>query len=240
MKKIPLVIITYDKYSELWKYNIDSINRYLNAEIYIITNSYDKQNKFDENVHVIVTEEDDWSENLDIGISRLSEDYNLDYALFTFDDLIIQSINNRPCIDEAFRLIKKDEIAAIKLSHSHLGEEKFNESFNFVTQNKYKTTLVFTVWDLNVLQELASLGYNPWEFEVNGYKHLPNTQYTVLSSGTNLIDYFNSIVKGKVVRDASFELNEFKKMSVHKFVLYKMKLTAIRTLNKLRNSIRSK
>ena len=192
--EISLIVLSCDKYSDLW----DPFEFYFNRnwpdcpfEKYFVTN-FKKTNIRGFN-DILIGEDLSWSDNLKSVLNKVETNY----SLIMLDDLFINKKVNTPLIIKIFDEFKKIDGKYLKLNPQPKPETKTNEYFGEIKKGSlYRATVVFTIWKNETLKSLLLTGENPWEFEEKGT--LRSDRYNEFySTSTYLFNWLHGVVKGK-------------------------------------------
>ncbi len=215
MSRTCILILSCDKYYELWDFVTFSYSKYwpeCSMNKFILTN-YKKYNTNDF-TSIEVGSDISWSSNLLIALKILQNDY--DRVLLSFDDLLLKfEINNNDFVKfhDLFIQYNMDCLKFIK--HHGFNRSKFGE-VSLIDQNVlYRTTCVFSLWKINVLEKILDKKENAWEFEKNGTKR-SGLFYRFYTVNRSFFLYDNVVIAGKVhrkfVRDVNFSSFEYLEM----------------------------
>lgn len=213
-KKIPLVILSTDSYSDLWPLIFKNIyeSGILENHFAVLVTESKEFNDF--NVKTIKTGNLNWSDSVIVAIKKLIE-MKYDYALFSFDDLFIKEINLEK-IFELENISVDDNHDSLKFySHDRPPyHNKFYGKFNISTP--YLCVFTFAFWNLRSALKLLKPAESAWQFEYNSFKRVSHNSkhFCVYSNKVNLV---NSIIKGKV----DTFIMDFNNMKIEKKVLLK-------------------
>jgi hypothetical protein len=197
--KIALLILSCDKYYELWDPVFKSIDEFwkdCKYDKFLLTNFKDYNYK---NVNVIKVGEDiSWSNNLAIALSEIRKTYS--HVLISLDDLFLnKKVDNQllESVIESFILIDGNYL---KLIEGPKHTRRFNDLFGEIEPGSiYRPTCVFALWKISILEELLVLSENAWEFERKGAVR-SNSYDKFFVIYKDIFIYRNSVVRGKIVR----------------------------------------
>ena len=207
-KTVAFVVLTCDKYSDLWPMYIHFFEKNwpdCPYNKYFVTNHKSIPNSSFKGIKI--GKDESWSDNLIKVISILKEKY--DYLIISLEDVpIVEKVDqdklNR--IMESFFEIKANFLCFInrpKATHKH------NEYFGRIEKGSiYRPTCEYSLWNISVLEDVLLKGENAWEFEKFGAVRSDKYDgfYVVYKS---VINTCHTVVKGKWIRSAIKEISGF-------------------------------
>lgn len=201
MKKntnIATLILSCDKYSDLWPGFVTQFNEYYNIEnpVYFASNNLSPEN-FRGDVRFIKTgDELSWADNFLKVLDKIEDDY----VLVMLEDLYLISPIRNVLLDEIENLIASGErVNHIKCSGVITGQERISSHIRSLDRNTpYRVTLC-GIWRKNFLMEFIDLKESPWDFEINGsQRSFSSDGFFALNSA--LFNYVNMVEKGYWIR----------------------------------------
>jgi hypothetical protein len=199
MDKIAFLVLSCDKYSDLWEPYAQLFNRYwpdCPFDKYFATNQY----PFDKYgfQSILMGEDKTWSYGLQTVLLQLQDKY--DYVLVTLEDLfLIEKVDNDFllfCVNELvnsngnyLKLFTKTKIH--KSPRQYIEVMKYNVP--------YRHNCVYALWNTKTLLSVLAPIENAWEFEKNGGQRTA-TMDGFYYSVRNAFVISNTVVKGKWVR----------------------------------------
>ena len=211
MKKIAVLIISCDNYSDLWTTCSKMFN--LNwpdcpYDKFILTNHKEyRDNIF---ISLSVGTDLDWSSNLRRAIQSLEnkgyeyvftmvEDYYFDQKIVTSDFIKIA---------DSFTSLKGDFLRMYSVINPRI-VKMVNSYFGKVQNNiPYRQTCAFSLWRIDVLNSLLLDGENAWEFEKIGVKR--GFAYDgFYSTPHNSFKTINLVIKGKIVPSELHKIQKY-------------------------------
>jgi len=201
MKKSAVVILSCDKYSDLWEVMSTSIvNNFeeLGIPIYLVSNEITFNYPGIINIQTGVDE--DWSTSLISAISQIPQDS----LLLFLDDMPLLSKPNYKKIIDCFQLVQNKSIGMIqprsirRIQRYHIDRDFWYE---FSKHDSY-TANVFGFWDKETLLKILKPGESPWKFEIYGSQRLNS----IAKSGAikdEIFDYAHLVQKGMWVTNVS-------------------------------------
>lgn len=164
MNKIPYVICSSDRYSDLWKIHLRQLQYHADIrdfDVYIICN----QSTTSLPGCTIVTTGTDlsWSNMLRTGLDAIP--YTT--ILLTLDDFIIFNTVDVQGIHSVFnQLSNSNEIDFIRLIPRPAGSHEYSEDYTLINPlDKYFFSLQATVWNKKFLKDSLNGDFSPWFFE---------------------------------------------------------------------------
>jgi hypothetical protein len=201
MKKIAILVISCDNYSDLW----DICSKMFNSnwpdcpyDKFILTNEVEYTG--DTFFNLSIGEDIDWSTNLKKAL-QLLENRGYNYVFTMVEDYFFGNIVDTKYLQEiinSFTAIKGDFLR-LKNTIDPRIESMLNPYFGKIKNNiPYRQTVAFSVWRIEVLDNLLKVGENAWEFEkigvrrgfsYEGFYAIPN----------NFFKTINLVIKGEIV-----------------------------------------
>ncbi len=164
MKKIPYVICSSDRYSDLWPIHLHQLSRHADInqfDIYIICNLSTASLP---GCTILRTGLDkSWSNMLRIGLEMVP----YSSILLTLDDfLIFRSVNTLGLKSVFSMLSASKDINFVRLIPRPSGSRIYSDSYTLVQpSDKYFFSLQATVWNKKLLIHLLTGDFSPWQFE---------------------------------------------------------------------------
>jgi hypothetical protein len=165
-----IVILSSDKYSDLWKAATDNCIRMfgeLNLPIYLIVNELD----FDSNkIKVVNTGVDlGWAEMVKKALPSIKEDY----VLILLEDMPIIQFNDKEELANAFQILRENDLGALHLRPVPKPKSKIDKANWYLYEGSEPYLCnVFSLWNKNTFEKVLAFGENAWEFEINGSPRL--------------------------------------------------------------------
>lgn len=164
--KFAIVILSCDKYKDLWRPFITQLKKYFpenNLKTYLISNEVPCTDPY---VTSILTNEDqDWSSSFIRGLDKIPES-NL---LILLEDLLISSPVDSTYLESVIEFFHANNCNHIKF-WSELPGDKITSNQNIMEMKNgapYRAT-VCGLWNKSTLIKLLIPGENPWNFEIMG------------------------------------------------------------------------
>ena len=194
--KVAFLVLSCDKYSDLWEYYAQLFNKYWSDcpfDKYFATNEvpFEKQGF----KSILMGEDKTWSMGLIQALNNLKGKY--DYVLLTLEDLfIIENVDNdfvQKSIDEFIKL----DGNYLKLYTKTKPNKKLNKYFGEISENiPYRHSTVNTVWKIDFLLQILVPEENAWEFEKLGEERTAFVDKFYCST-KNCFILANAVIKGK-------------------------------------------
>ena len=192
--KIALLVVSCDKYSDLWKPFFDLFFKYwydCPLKIYLLSNdkSYDDTRVSS----ILVGEDESWSDNLRKAIQHIKENF-----IFMFiDDLFLVDYVKTDKVLKTFDWMIMHQPNYVRLNPSETPDKPFNHLVGIVSKGTiYRTSTVMSVWKKELLLKLLMPGENAWEFEIDG--SIRSDGYEgFYSTWEFLFPVENGVIKGK-------------------------------------------
>ena len=166
-----IVILSCDKYSDLWEQITDNVKENLaelELPIYLVTNNL---HFLDHELHIIKTGDDkNWSDSLNTALSKVREEN----ILIILDDIFIVEKPNYSQILRCFEILETFNLATLharpspKRRRSNLHHSDWYE---YSKDDEY-TANVHAFWNKACLVKILRGGENAWDFEVYGTARL--------------------------------------------------------------------
>ena len=198
-KKIAVLIISFDDYSDFWEPCTTVFNKYwpdCPYDKYLLTN----EKEFDNNgfTSILTGEDKTWSLGLSIALTKLEKEYQYVYTMVE-DYMFIKKLNNNYMTKmfNSFVLAEGNFLRLFKVLKPQI--KYHNEFFGEIVNNApYRQTIAFTLWNIKTLQEILNKDENAWEFEKKGV--VRGFQYDkFFCVHNNFFNVLNVVVKGKLV-----------------------------------------
>ena len=195
--KIAILIISCDKYSDLWEPCTKIFNKFwpdCSFDRYILTNF--KEHDVDGFKSIQIGQDKSWSHGLKLALSHL--EYKYDYVFTMVEDYyFIEKIDNK-YINEMFNLVEKENGDFLSLFRLPSKLERINKFFGRLENNiPYRQSVGFTLWKIRTLYNILDEDENAWEFEKRGV--IRGFAYSNFFGSFKNYKVLNLVVKGKIV-----------------------------------------
>ena len=195
--KIAVLVISCDKYSDLWEPCTKMFNKFwpdCHYDKFLVSN-FTEYNKDGFN-NILIGQDKSWSHGLIIALKRLESQYEYVFTMVE-DYFFIEKIDNTFIARMFNSFIEKNGnfLSLFKLpSKLKMINEYFGELENNIP---YRQSVGFTLWNINTLIEILDENENAWEFEKNGV--VRGFQYDNFFGSYKNYNVLNLVVKGKIV-----------------------------------------
>ena len=195
--KIAILIISCDKYSDLWEPCVNIFNKTwpdCPYDKYIATNVVEFNYRGFSNI--LMGEDKSWSFGLKNVLAKLQNQYDYVFTLLE-DYYFIEQIDNDYIMSmfDAFVKAGGNFLSLFKLP-SRL--KPYNEYFGELENNiPYRQSCVFTLWKIETLNAILKDEENAWEFEKIGV--VRGFRYEKFFGSFHNYKVINVVIKGKLV-----------------------------------------
>jgi hypothetical protein len=202
--KFAILVVSCDKYSDLWEPFFELFSRFwpdCPYNIYLLTNNVLSDIP---KITTLRTGEDiSWSDNLNKAVSQLKEEY----ILLFLEDLFLYDFVKEKEVMQILNWMIASNANYIRMNPTQPPDKKFNELIGIVSKGTiYRASTVLSVWKKSVLMDLLKPGENAWDFEIKGTKR--SDKYDgFYSARKDLFPVINGVVKGKWERGAVKKMN---------------------------------
>lgn len=167
-KSIAFIVLTCDKYSDLWSMFIHFFDKYwpdCSYDKYFITNDKSiPESSFD---CIKIGNDESWSDGLLKAIAKLKPKY--DYLFITLEDIpIIEKVDQikLDSIIESFFSVDGNFLSLFTQGNMGRPTRKFNSFFGVIDKGSlYRPTCGYSLWKISVLEDLLVREETAWEFE---------------------------------------------------------------------------
>ncbi len=197
--KTAFLILSCDAYSGLWDAHFRCLDQFwpdCPFPKYLLTNHKESGRS---DISTIKAGDDlGWSANLKKALETLRKEY--DFVLVTFDDLfLVEEVNGRilESVLDSFHSLGGQFLQLIQWQNKPI---KVNQLLGLIESGSlYRPNCVYSMWDIEVLDNLLLPEETAWEFEKKGSARSDQHKgfYVVLDS---IFYYRNTVIRGKIVR----------------------------------------
>lgn len=199
LKKIAILVISCDKYSDLWEICSKVFNKFwpdCPYDKYLASNT--KQFSSNGFYPILMGEDISWSQGLKNALSKLEEEYEYVFTLLE-DYYFVEKLDNEYMTKmfDSFVLAEGNFLRLFRVLRPQIRyfNEYFGETENYTP---YRQTCVFSLWKIQTLYELLKENENAWEFEKVGVKR--GFKYEkFFCVYKNKFKVINLVIKGKLV-----------------------------------------
>lgn len=198
---IAFVIVSCDRYSDLWKGFFNSFFKYWKncpLDTYLISNfkSYN-----DERINAILIGEDkDYATNLIQAIETIDNKWIL---LWLEDCMFSKPINDFTVNDILLKAVNIANLGYLKLSNDYPVAYNCEQGLQFgkIPKGvKYRSAIGMSLYRKNVLLKLLEQGKNAWEIDKSDISDQLSEDFYALSAklvNKPIFPYVNTVIKGK-------------------------------------------
>lgn len=198
MIDIALVIISCDKYSDLWEGYEKSVQKFwpdCPFDIYITTNF---KNYVSNRIRTIkVGEDKSWSQGLKKALDVIKDKYK--YSLITLEDLfLIENVDNKSLLQTLDKALS-EEVKYLRLHRNNYKKSKKKDLYEPInSKDLYRLNCTYSLWDNIFLHSLLEEDENAWQFEYNAPKRVED-ENKIYMVNEPFFKYSNTVIKGKWV-----------------------------------------
>ena len=192
--KFVILVVSCDKYSDLWNPFFKSFFRFwpdCPFDIYLLSNH--KYTNIPKVKNLLIGSDISWSDNLYKGLDYLKEDY-----IFLFlDDLFLLDFVKTDEVLRLFTWIIESDANYVRMNPSPKPDKKYNELVGTVSKGTiYRTATILSIWKKNILLNLLKSGESAWDFEIFG--SIRSDKYeNFYSTWEKYFSFMNGVIKGK-------------------------------------------
>jgi len=206
-RKIALLVISCDKYSDLWPIYFGSFFKYWpNCPLKIYLGSNFKTYEHKDVTMINIGDDRDYSSNLKAMISQVEEEY----VITTVEDMFLSSPIDEEHLFAYFQEFFDNKAAYLKLLFTYpVGYDKdVSKRTASITGNpRYRLGMGTSLWNKKVLNEHLAPGMSAWEMEREGKfgRDIPSDDVYTINyhfSGEVPFQYVHGVIKGAWIRDA--------------------------------------
>ena len=186
---ISIVVLSFDKYHELWKPFFDYFFKSWPKcpyPIYLLNNFRMYNDK--RIINLLVGDDLTWSNSLYLGLNKIKSQR----VIFFYDDTFIEKIDFKR-LYKSIEFIKKNNIKSLTLRPNYFAD--FKNEFSLIPKNAlYRTALFANIIEREYLITILNRAENAWEFEKIG--NLRSTNENFYSTNVEIFKYKHGIIKG--------------------------------------------
>jgi hypothetical protein len=202
---IAFVIVSCEKYSDLWGTMVDSISKHwpeITENLYILSDK-----PAPSAVPLVVSNENlSWSDNLLFLLGRF--EYSHTHVFLMMEDgPFIKRVNDER-IKNIFNLFFESNGSFLTLLNEPAATSKGNCFFGPIGRDSpYRPTATFALWEISALKRVLRAGETAWEFEKKGARRVEGED-GYFSCFKSELSCLHVVVKGKLVRGVRAKLKE--------------------------------
>ncbi|MFZ7131419.1 MAG: hypothetical protein ACOWWR_03590 [Eubacteriales bacterium] len=206
--KLSLLILTCQKYSDLWEGHIAMLNanwQYRDIKTIVSTDSNDDKRQFEGISIVEAGKNSEFSDRIKTALECISTDY----IFITLDDyFLLEQVNTRR-IENLVDAMKNYQIDYLRLSKLPNSNKLLDKSLNLYKINledrksNYYVNLYPGIWERKFLEKTLKFSLNAWQYEVSLTPIACDAKAICVMSKS--IDYkiLDVVRKGKILRAAN-------------------------------------
>lgn len=199
MDNIAVLIVSCDKYSDLWEPFFRLFRRYWPTcpyKVYLLSNTL--SGDIPGVNSILMGEDTSWSDNLRLGLDHIPEEY----VFLLLDDLFLIGKVDEKEVVRLFKWVVDSKVNYLRMNPYPRPDKAFNESVGVVSKGTiYRTSTVLSIWKKQVLKSLLVPGESAWDFEINGSIRSDSLD-GFYSTEEILFPHINGVIKGKWDRKA--------------------------------------
>lgn len=196
-KKIAFLVVSCDKYSDLWAPFFTLLDKYwpnINYKKYLLSNN---KNFFWPGVNQINIGEDiSYSDNLLKCIDNIDEEW----ILLWLEDLFLSRPVNTAKLDRIISVFTKNESGYLKIAPDMPLSYTDDEIGELPKGIKYRSAIGATLYHKSTLRKLLSPGFSAWDIDKSNLSDSlsdPFYAFSPESSKDLPIEYINTLIRGK-------------------------------------------
>lgn len=206
-EKTALLVISCDKYSDLWPIYFGSLFKYWpNCPLKVYLGSNYKKFDHKDVTMINIGEDSDYSSNLKAMVSQINEEY----VITTVEDLFISADIDEAHLFSYFEEFFANGGAYLKLLYTYpVGYDKDStkRTARLSSDVRYRLGMGTSLWNREILIKHLVPGMTAWEMEKGGEfgRDIPACDVYSLNyhfSGNAPFQYVHGVIKGAWIRDA--------------------------------------
>lgn len=206
MENIALLVLSCDKYSDLWENYFILFNKFwpdCPFPVYLQTNTQDFESERINNV-IKVGEGHAWSEDL---LNSLSGLHQYDYVLLMMEDMFLNRNVNNIRVFSVIKEFLNIDGNFITLINEPNYDKKHSENFGKISPGAmYRATATAALWKIDVLVDILRKNETAWDFEKKG--SVRSDQYDGFYSVVDdCFSFFHGVIKGQWTIEAVKEFD---------------------------------
>lgn len=200
MSDLAILIPSFDKYSDIWPLTAFSLGEYWPQcpyPIYLGANGDDRSAEVPKSWCYINKGPDlSWSRSMADYLSAIPETRILLYL----DDFIMTAPPDEALIKRALGIMRTSVSAFIQLKPKKSCNRSFDDDFMIVPRwNDYRTSLMPTIWNKDLLVELLRYDFNPWQFERRAGLAPESQASFFLTAKKDAMPFHHCVQKGEIL-----------------------------------------
>jgi hypothetical protein len=195
-KTIPILVVSCDKYSDLWKPFFTIFRKRWSDcpyKVYLGTNHL----KYEDHdvTSICVGDDVDWASNLHRMLDQLNSDRVI---MFLEDFLLIREVDTEE-VQKMVKIAQDNSVDCLRLipRPRPWGKPICADNLGIIEPGEdYRISTQVALWNVDLLRKIAIPGFSAWDFEVYGTllsERLPGKYWGVLEA---VIDYRHGVERG--------------------------------------------
>ncbi len=217
---VTLVVLSCDKYSELWGPHFHHLFKFWpelkSNGVPVLLQSNEKDFSYPNVITVKVGADKDWSSSA----LKILEHVKTKYVMIMLEDYIVYKPVNQKRLLEIVNFLEKENAAYAEISpdermfiNGYEKNKKNVEGINNIVQRSFdgsfRVSLQACVWNVENFKSLIKPGENPWQFEQKGNersKGLKEPFYIL--TGDYVVEFLNAAHRGKYEHEVVNYIND--------------------------------
>ena len=197
--ELTILILSCDKYSDMWPLVTESFSRYWSNcpySIYLLSNlasfSHTRVST------LCVGHDESWSTNLKLVLEKIPSQY----VLLWLDDVLLNDHVDTQRVEEAFQFISTQRGDYLRLTASPRSHRHVNTQYSFIAPVAiYRTSIFASIWRKSCLLDLLQDGESAWDFEILGTERSRSLSQ-FYSARSSLFSYQHCLIRSIWLRSA--------------------------------------
>lgn len=195
--KLAILVVSCDKYSDLWPPFFKLFRIFWPDCIYPIYLGSNNTIYPDDSIHMITIGDDSsWADNLKLMLDQVKEEY----VLMLLEDFFLEKKVEGKYIEELFEYVKHNNVDCLRLAPTPppsktidkklgVGKIEYNAPYCISTQP--------AIWNKDKLESLLHEGYTAWDFEKRNSVDAANSGLKLCGTKKFYIKRHNGVERGK-------------------------------------------
>jgi len=192
---LSILVVSCDKYSDIWEVYIKLFNKYwpeCKYERYLLTNKIETQIFGFRSI--AIGDDISWSDNLKKGLEKIRSKYVL---ILIDDHFIVDKVNDEE-LNNILKYFYNIDGNYLRLYPYPRPIGEINKFMGSIPEGYlYRTSVISSVWKINVLYDILKEGENAWQFELNGSIRSDKYNGFYAIKNINILPTINGIIRGK-------------------------------------------
>lgn len=200
MSSLAILIPSFDKYADIWPVTAHFFRKHWPTcpyPIYLGANGEDRSDAVPEGWRYVNGGPDrSWSRSMADYLAAIPEVRVLVYL----DDFIMTAEPDEALVERAMAAMNRTGSPFIQLKPKESCNHSFDVDFVVVPRwNDYRTSLMPTIWDKNLLLKLLRYDFNPWQFERRAGLTRESRLSLFLAVKRDAIPFHHCVQKGMIL-----------------------------------------